>query len=256
MSKITKILIGFLLIITMVWLVFGYGGWKISIQNGGQLVLPIVFITALIDSINPCAISVLLLTIGFLFSLGRSKKFILKVGFVYILGIFLIYIGIGLGILRVLDFFGVPHFMARLGATIMILYGVINLLNEFFPRFPIKLKMPQSSHNKIANMMEKSTIPAAFGLGILVGLFEFPCTGGPYLMILSLLHDKSTFGSGLAYLIFYNLVFVLPLVILLLIASDVKLLEKTQDWKKSNSNFMRFSGGILAIALGIIIYLL
>lgn len=252
----TKILISVLLVLAAAWLFFGYEGWKNSIQNGHQLVLPIVAIAALVDSINPCALSVLFLTIGFLFSLGKSRSYIMKIGLVYIFGIFLVYILIGLGILRALDFFGVPHLMTRLGAAILILYGIINLLNEFFPSFPIKLRMPKSSHVKIAQLMERATIPAAFGLGVLVGLFEFPCTGGPYLMILGLLHDKSTFGNGLAYLLFYNLIFVLPLVVLLLVASDAKLLEKARNWKSGNSNFMRFSGGIFAIILGIIIYLL
>ena len=38
-------------------------------------------------------------------------------------------------------------------------------------------------------------------LGALVALFEFPCTGGPYLFVLTLLHDYANFWKGFWYLI-------------------------------------------------------
>src|SRR3989344_875050 len=161
--------------------------WQLS--NGGQWLLPLVAVSALIDSINPCAFSILLLTIAFLFSLGRARSDILKIGGSYILGLFVIYILIGLGILQTLHIFNTPHFMAKVGASLLIALGLINLINEFFPAFPVKLKIPQLAHRKMAELMEKSSLPTAFLLGGLVGLCEFPCTGGPYLMVLGLLHD-------------------------------------------------------------------
>jgi cytochrome c-type biogenesis protein len=226
------------------------------ITDKGEWLLPLVVIASLVDSINPCAFSVLLLTIAFLFSLGRLRSDILKIGGAYILGIFLVYMLIGLGILQVLHLFGVPHFMAKLAAGLLIVLGMINLLNEFFPAFPIKLKIPQASHGKIAELMHKASLPTAFLLGSLVGLCEFPCTGGPYLMILGLLHDRATYLRGFGYLILYNLIFVLPLAVILGIASDRALLEKVRNWQKSEVRSMRLGGGIAMIILGIIIFLL
>ena len=81
--------------------------------------LPLVIISSLIDSINPCAFSILFLTIAFLFNLGRNRREIFKIGGVYILGIFVVYLLIGLGILQTLHLFNIPHFMAK-----------------FSPRFP------------------------------------------------------------------------------------------------------------------------
>ncbi|MBI4993798.1 hypothetical protein HZC33_02470 [Candidatus Wolfebacteria bacterium] len=228
--------------------------WQIS--NGGKWLLPLVSVAAIIDSINPCAFSILILTIAFLFTLGRSHSNILKVGAFYILGIFLVYVLIGLGILQTLQFFNVPHFMARLGATLLILWGLVELLNEFFPNFPIKLKIPQASHRTMAQLMEKGSIPTAFGLGALVGLCEFPCTGGPYLMVLGLLHDQATYARGLAYLFYYNLIFILPLIIILLIASDEKFLRRVQQWKTEKSREMRFISSLAMILLGMLIFIL
>jgi cytochrome c-type biogenesis protein len=227
-----------------------------SISNEGAWLLPLVGVAAIIDSINPCAFSILLLTIAFLFSIGRLRANILKIGAFYILGLFLVYFMIGLGIIHALHIFNTPHFMAKVGASLLIVLGLINIINEFFPRFPIKLKIPNVAHHKMAELMEKGSLLTAFILGGLVGICEFPCTGGPYLMILGLLHDKITYFSGIGYLLLYNLIFVLPLVIILLIASNNSLLEKVRVWQQHERPHMRLGGGIAMVVLGILIFFL
>ncbi len=248
--------IAILLLALVVFLKTGGAGtafvWNLS--NGGKLLLPLVVVSALIDSINPCAFSILLLTIAFLFSIGKLRSGILKIGGAYIFGIFLVYILIGLGLLQTLHLFSTPHFMAKLGAGLLIALGFINLINEFFPGFPIKLKIPNAAHHKMAELMEKASLPTAFILGGLVGLCEFPCTGGPYLMVLGLLHDQATYLKGVGYLLIYNLIFVLPLAVILLMASDGALLEKVRAWQQKENRLMRFGGGIAMIILGAIIF--
>src|SRR3989344_6434862 len=215
----------------------------------------VVFSAAAIDSINPCAISVLFLTIGFLFNLKKSRVEIVRTGMSYIIGIFVIYVLVGLGTLRALSFFGVPHVLARVGAGIVILTGVIGLLGTIFPNFPMKLKIPQNAHGRIASLISRASIPAAFSLGFLVGMYEFPCTGGPYLLIFGLLYDQATFISGFFYLAFYNLIFVAPLVVILLVASSPALLEKAQEWKKKKSPISKYGSDVAMIVLGLVILL-
>lgn len=228
--------------------------WNLSSE--GTWMLPLVGVAALIDSINPCAFGILLLTIAFLLSIQKTRSSILKIGGVYILGLVTVYILIGLGILQALHLFDTPHFMAKVGAVLLIVLGGINLINEFFPSFPIKLRIPQVAHNKMATLMNKASLPAVFLLGALVGLCEFPCTGGPYLMVLGLLYDQGTYLVGVGYLLLYNLIFILPLVIILFIASDKTLVEKVQTWKRSETKHMRLWGGIAMIILGFLIFLL
>lgn len=228
--------------------------WNLS--SGGKWLLPLVGVSALIDSINPCAFGILLLTIAFLFSIGKDRRNIIKIGSVYILGLLAVYILIGLGILEALHIFDTPHFMAKVGATLLIALGSINLINEFFPSFPIKLRIPQAAHHKMAELMNKASLPTVFLLGALVGLCEFPCTGGPYLMVLGLLHDQATYLAGVGYLLFYNLVFILPLVVILALASDSALLGKVNAWKKSETKHMRLWGGIAMLILGLLIFFL
>ena len=227
-------------------------------KNGGigALTLVLIIAAALVDSVNPCAFSVLLITIAFLFSLGQDRMKIAKVGAAYIFAIFIVYILIGLGILKTLYLFNTPHFMARIGAVILILAGLIEFANWLTPNFPIKLKMPQVSHKYLAKLMEKGSAVSALAMGVLVAMFEFPCTGGPYLFVLGLLHDQAAYLQGLALLILYNMIFVLPLVIILTIASDKNLLEKAQQWKKQESKKMRFISGAIMILLGLAIFVI
>lgn len=191
-----------------------------------DLTLGIVTSAALLDSFNPCAISVLLLTIGFLISLGKVRSEIYKISFVYIFAIYFVYLFIGLGALQALTFFGFTNGIARIGAAVLIGTAIITLLGAIFPKFPIKLKMPDSSHKILARYIERASYPSALVLGVLVGLFEFPCTGGPYLSILSLLHERASLVQGLAYLIYYNLVFVLPLIVIALVANSPVFVER------------------------------
>lgn len=225
--------------------------WNLS--NKGAWLLPLVLISSILDSVHPCSFSILLITIAFLFGMQMTRNKILQIGGVYIAGIFTAYFLIGLGILKVLHLFNTPHFMGKLGATILIVFGVINLVNEFFPRFPIRLKIPSVSHTAMGRLMEKASVPAAFGLGILVGICQFPCMGGPYLMIIGLLHDQINYLKGFGYLLLYNAILIVPLVVVLWIAADKALVDKIQEWKRTNMGGVRFWAGLAMIIIGILI---
>lgn len=178
----------------------------------------------------------------------------LQIGGAYIFGIFIAYLAIGFGILQALHLFNTPHFVGKIGAVLLIVLGVINLLGYFFPRFPIKLQIPSIVYGKIASLMEKTSIPAVFLLGALVGLCEFPCTGGPYLMVIGLLYDAQTKLQGVLYLIWYNILFVLPLFAVLILASEQSVLGKLQQWRSQNISTVKLVSGLIVIALGIAIF--
>ncbi len=223
-------------------------------NGGNEWFLPIIAGAAVADSLNPCAFSILFLTVVFLFSLGKDRRFVLAAGGVYILGIALVYTLIGIGILQVLSVFAVPNFMAKIGAVILIAYSLIAILNEFFPAFPLKLKIPERGHPVMGKIIHRASVPAAFLLGIVVGLFEFPCTGGPYLFVLSLLHDQKTFWSGFGYLIAYNAIFVLPLVVMLVMAASKTVLEKINRLRKLETRKARIVLDFALLAIGTLIF--
>ena len=256
MKRITTILIIVVVAIIGIVLLKQSSGtaaliWNLS--NKGAWLLPLVLISALLDSVHPCSFSILLITIAFLFSMQVARKKILQIGGTYIAGIFAAYFLIGLGILKVLHLFNTPHFMGKLGATLLIAFGVINLINEFFPKFPVKLKIPSVSHTAMGRLMEKASFPAAFGLGLLVGICQFPCMGGPYLMVIGLLRDSMSYFAGFGHLVLYNLILILPLAAVLWIAGDKTVVDKMQEWKNTNINGVRLWAGTVMIILGLLV---
>ncbi|MEK7190339.1 MAG: cytochrome c biogenesis protein CcdA [Patescibacteria group bacterium] len=226
--------------------------WDLSKQ--GTWLLPLVLVAAVLDSVHPCSFSILLITIAFLFGIQLSRKKILVLGGIYITGIFSAYFLIGLGILKVLHIFNTPHFMGKLGATLLITFGALNLIGRFFPAFPIKLKIPSFVHGPIGKLMDKASGPAVFGLGLLVGICQFPCMGGPYLMVIGLLRDQMTYASGFGYLLLYNLILIIPLVFVLFISADKLLVDKMQIWKRDNMGGLKLWSGIAMIIIGILIF--
>lgn len=226
--------------------------WNLSRE--GTWLLPLLLVSALLDSVHPCSFSILLITIAFLFGIQLNRKKILQLGGTYIIGIFTAYFLIGLGMLKVLHLFNTPHFMGKLGATLLIIFGVINLVNRFFPRFPLKLKIPGVAHGIMAKLMDKVSFPAVFGLGLLVGICQFPCMGGPYLMVIGLLRDQVTYVSGFRYLLLYNLILIIPLVAVLFISANKILVDKVQLWRRNNMATVRLWTGIGMIIVGILIF--
>jgi cytochrome c biogenesis protein CcdA len=142
--------------------------------------------------------------------------------------------------------------MGRLGAVAVMVFGALNLLERFFGVKPIP-GIPASAHERMGKLLERVSLPAVFLVGVLVALCEFPCTGGPYLMILGLLHDSATYLSGFGYLLFYNFLFVLPLVAILAVASHKELLEKVNAWRKEETRKAKVWLGVIMLALGVII---
>lgn len=143
--------------------------------------------------------------------------------------------------------------MGKFGAALLIIFGLLNLIGVFFPKFPLKLKIPNFAHRSIGKLINTVSVPAAFALGLLVGLCQFPCMGGPYLMVIGLLHDHATYFKGFGYILFYNVILVLPLVVTLWIAANPVLIDRVKEWKNTSMKNVHLYAGIVMIILGILV---
>jgi len=225
------------------------GALPVGLANLPEL-LPAVLVTGLIDSVNPCAFAVILLLIAFLFTLRQSRGRILKLGLVYVAMIFIVYFGIGLGIFRAVRLSSDPHFVARAGSWLLIALGVINLLEYFFPKFPIKLHMPSFAGERTQQLIKQATLPATIAAGFLVGLCTFPCSGGIYVSIITLLNAKTTYSWGLVYLFLYNLVFVLPLIVILIGLGNRLVAKRWASWEREHTVKIRLWYGLVMVVMG------
>jgi len=99
------------------------------------------------------------------------------------------------------------------------------------------------------------TIPGVIFLGAFVSAVELPCTGAPYLAIITLLSQYFDFTAFLL-LILYNVVFVLPLIIILVLVAGGMKLHRVKAWKQGARGRMRLFIGLLLIALGWLLILI
>ena len=213
---------------------------------------PLVLISGFLDGLNPCAFAVLIFFVAFLFTLRKATKDILLVGFVYILAIYIAYLLIGLGIIHAFIFTGQEHLLAKISAWMLILLGLVNIKDYFWYGKWLSLS-PKINTDFYKKWLHKLTIPSVFVVGFLVGLCTFPCSGGIYVAIIGLLAAKTTYLKGLYYLLFYNLMFVLPLIITLFFLINRRTLGYISRWEDSHKKTIKLVIGLIMIIIGIII---
>jgi len=222
-------------------------------SNSPLALIPLVATTGFLDGIHPCAIAILIFFIAFLITLQKSFKNIFAVGLLYIFIIFLTYLAVGVGLFSGVVILGQPHFFARLGSWLLILLGLIHIKDAFFPQLPPHFRMPSFASGQAKELLAKATLPSIALAAFLVGLCSIPCAGGIYVAITSLLASRTTYFTGLSYLVLYNIMFVLPLLILLAFAANPLTLAKIAELKEKNEKAEKLVMGTMLLALGVFI---
>ena len=228
-----------------------------------QITLATVLVAGVIDGINPCAFTVLLLFITALtatlqvdeYNVNRLRGRMLGLGGIYIGSIFLTYLALGVGVLTSMDFFTRQHIPARFGALLAILFGLWMLKDYFLPELGWRLQAPARVGSIARTMAKKATLPALIVGGFLIGLCTVPCSGAVYLGVLSLLALQPTAAQGYAYLVLYNVVFVLPLLVILIAASSRPMVNRLAHWNLHHKEWVRLAlgSGVAVMGLAILV---
>lgn len=220
--------------------------------------LGLVVASALVDSINPCAIGVLILMISVIMGSGKSIKRMLILGGAYTFAIFITYLVAGLGL--VYFFTAIPIVIAEylsIGVGILvILAGMLEIKDFFWYGKGFSLQIPHYFAQKIQDWSSGSTtLIGVMLLGAFVAAVELPCTGAPYLAIITVLRinfDWTAFGL----MVLYNLIFVAPLLVILATVAAGAKLSSVQKWKEDAKGGMRLAIGLLLVGLGWILILI
>jgi cytochrome c biogenesis protein CcdA len=213
------------------------------------LSIPAIVGAAAIDSINPCAFAVLIFLLSYLTLIGSSKR-ALKIGLIYIVTVFVVYFLAGLGILHLFASLKIGSLITKIAAGLLIVMGLISLKDFFWYGRGFTLAIPESKKPLIEKYIRQASVPGAIILGFLVSAFELPCTGGIYLGVLCLLGESCSRWQGVLYLLLYNFVFVLPLLIILFLVYSGLSSEKLEAWRNKNRRWMKLASGLFLMALG------
>ena len=189
-----------------------------------------VIITAAVDSINPCAIGVLILMMSVLLAARRSTKQLLQLGLTYITAIYVTYLAAGLGLIYAFSSMPliITEYISIIVGLLIIGAGIIEIKDYFWYGKGFSLTIPPLFAKRLHNFSGKTTIISIMLLGAFVAAVELPCTGAPYLAIITLLAQYFDF-TAFIMLIIYNIVFVAPLLIILFLVAAGK---KIHDIKK------------------------
>ncbi len=219
--------------------------------------LGVVAGTAAIDSINPCAIGVLILMISVVLSGKGTVGRMLLLGGLYIFAVFLTYLIAGLGLIYFLASIPlfVTEYLSIIVGSFIILAGLVEIKDFFWYGRGFSLSIPVVFTKKIHQLSQNLTIPGVILLGSFVAGVELPCTGAPYLAIITILSLNFN-ATAFLLLVLYNIVFVAPLlIILILVALGVKI-QHVKRWKQDSRGYMRLFIGLLLIGLGWLLILI
>jgi cytochrome c biogenesis protein CcdA len=216
-----------------------------------------VLIAALIDSINPCAIGVLILLVSVMILNKSNRSRMLTLGTFYILAVMLTYLAAGLGLTYFFTTIplAVTVYISIAVALIIILAGLIEIKDFYWYGKGFSLSISPNMAKKIHKFTESISIPGIILLGVFVSAVELPCTGGPYLAIILLL-SQSFDITAFSLLLLYNIIFVLPLIIILLLVLLGVKIQNIKLWKHKYRHYMRLATGIILIFLGWLLVLI
>lgn len=207
----------------------------------------VVVIAAFMDTINPCSFSVLLVLLTFVFY-GVGKKAVLRVGLAFTFGIFVAYFILGLGLMRVFQqVLGIKYIVSLLA----IVLGSLRIVEAL----GVKVKhLPTSFAGRISARIEEASNPrSGFGAGIVTGFLMLPCSSAPYFIVLSLLSESASMTAGLAFLVLYNLIIILPFVaITVIIYSLMRTTMELKLWSLDNRRWINLLMGVGLILLSVI----
>ena len=219
--------------------------------------LSIVLTTALVDSINPCAIGVLVLLLSTLVGLSQHRNRMLLIGLIYIAVVYVTYLLDGLGLIVFQGFLislGLATLIGTLVGVVTVLLGLVEIKDFFWYGQGFSLAIPARYVSVIKERAKNVTIVGAMALGALVAMAELPCTGGPYLALTTILARRFDW-LAFNYLLLYNFIFILPLLVILFMVYFGTRVVDIKRWKQEKRKWMRLATGLLMVALGIFLIL-
>lgn len=191
-----------------------------------------VLLAGLVDGLNPCAFATLVFFISYLAFMGREGRDVLLAGGAFAVAVFLTYLGVGFGVLKFLAALpfleAVSRWIYGFTAALCLVLAVGSLYDWWQARrgkaTEMRLAMPPRLRRRVNQAIReragaRAFVPVTFVTGAVVSVIELACTGQVYLpTILFVLGVPEMQAQAGLYLVLYNLMFILPLVVVFVLA--------------------------------------
>ena len=232
-----------------------------------------VFFTGLINGFNPCSLSMLLL---FLSMLIISNKNVLKLGAAFIAGKFVTYFALGTLLYSLFskisgDWFYKIQGVMRIVLLIILAFLIIMNIRDYFAvkneeYGKIKMQLPialrRFNHKWIKKISEQKNTKllfiVSFGLGMLISVGEFLCTGQIYLAtIVYVIQTSTVFDLNAAiYFFLYGIALIIPLVLLTFIIHKGKEVLDISEIIRGKLHIIKLVNATMFLLFAIIVLIL
>lgn len=209
-----------------------------ALNEGGLLILILVFLGGLMTSLSPCILSMLPVMLGYIGGLEKptkTKGFITSVSFVLGLAVTFAILGIVASLLG--KAFG------QIGSAWLYIIGLFAILMGLQLIGVINVNLPG-----LKSMPDKrGGVLGSFGVGLLFGLVASPCATPVLAVLMTYVAGQGILWYGAMLLFIYGLGHGLPLIIAGTFTAVLKSLPRLQKW----GHFITYLSGSLLIVLGL-----
>lgn len=228
----------------------------ISTQTSSLPLLTLVI--AGMDSFNPCAFFVLLSLLGLLVHAGsRNKMLVIGGVFVFFSGvIYFLFMAAWLNLFLVMGHVAV---ITTIAGWVSMIIAAINIKDFFLFKQGLSLTIPDSARPKLFDRMRRllrstSLLSILIGttvLAVVANSYELLCTAGFPMVFTRILTLKNlTPASYYLYLILYNIVYVVPLFIIVLGFTLTLGKRQLSEWQ---GRVLKLVSGAMMLGLGAVL---
>ena len=214
-----------------------------------------VFAAGLIAGFNPCLLAMLaFLASSMLASTGRRRD-ILAMVVAFSLGMFVVYIVIGVGLFSVLQEKSTASMIRSVLAAVLLVLGLMQLEDaRRLQSGGASLFRTDWTKKYVHSVVTSQRLSSYFLLGALFSLVRAPCVGGMYIAIIGMISSHGFASFGLIYLLIYNLGIALPVLLLGGIIALGLSPVQVDNFRNKHRVAIRLITGITLLALTPLIY--
>ena len=210
-----------------------------------------------LDSFNPCSFFVLLFLMNLLLYAGsRRKMFMIGAIFIFFSGFF--YFIFMSALLNVFLLTESIFIITVVAGVIALCLGAINIKDFFFFKKGVSLSIPEDKkpklYERVRNLVKNSYLPTVIGgtifLAASVNTYELLCTlGFPLIFTRSLTLNHLSGLQYYTYIFFYNVVYVIPLIVIVLLFVFTLGKIKLSEW---HGRILKLVSGIMMVSFGVL----